>query len=32
MDLGCLLLDKQRKMGNEAQHVNVFKVIGLIIL
>lgn len=32
MDLKYLLLGKQRKIGNEAQRVNVSKVIGLIIL
>jgi hypothetical protein len=32
MDLECLLLGKHRKIENETQHVNVFKVIGLIIL
>ena len=32
MDLECLLQGKQRKIGDEAQYVNVSKVTGLIIL
>jgi hypothetical protein len=32
MDLVCLLLGKHRKIENEAQHINVSKVIGFIIL